>query len=162
MISFKNNKENIVLEYSPYHVANLLFALTDDSLEHHLKEEYEDYYDADFKDEEQLLKWLNRLLYKIDKETNQGYELYKTNLRKIIHSNETVPIDIYLPGIEDIEKMDDWRIAYNEFLLNLWSYLFDEDYVAIDGLTYIERIDEEFVNFPHMPELWKTPRYKGD
>ena len=158
MISFKNNKENIVLEYSPYHVSNLLFALTDDSLEHHLKEEYEDYYDADFKDEEQLLKWLNRLLYKIDKETNQGYKLYKTSLRKIIHSNETVPIDIYLPGIEEA---DDWYVAYNKFLLNLWSYLFDEDYVAIDGLTYIERIDEEFVNFPHMPELWKTPRYKG-
>jgi len=39
--------------------------------------------------------------------------------------------------------------------------LFDEDYVAIDGLTYIERIDEEFVNFPHMPELWKSPRGKG-
>ncbi|MGP4733954.1 MULTISPECIES: hypothetical protein [unclassified Psychrobacter] len=158
MISFKNNKETIVLEYSPYHVANLLFALTDDSLEHHLKEEYEDYYDADFKDQEQLLKWLNRLLYKIDKETNQGYKLYKTSLRKIIHSNETVPIDIYLPGIEEV---DDWYVAYNKFLLNLWSYLFDEDYVAIDGLTYIERIDEEFVNFPHMPELWKTPRYKG-
>lgn len=158
MISFKNNKENIVLEYSPYHVSNLLFALTDASLEHHLKEEYEDYYGADFKDEEQLLKWLNRLLYKIDKETNQGYKLYKTSLRKIIHSNETVPIDIYLPGIEEV---DDWYVAYNKFLLNLWSYLFDEDYVAIDGLTYIERIDEEFVNFPHMPELWKTPRYKG-
>lgn len=158
MISFKNNKENIVLEYSPYHVSNLLFALTDASLEHHLKEEYEDYYGADFKDEEQLLKWLNRLLYIIDKETNQGYKLYKTSLRKIIHSNETVPIDIYLPGIEEV---DDWYVAYNKFLLNLWSYLFDEDYVAIDGLTYIERIDEEFVNFPHMPELWKTPRYKG-
>ncbi len=158
MILFKNNKETIVLEYSPYHVANLLFALTDDSLEHHLKEEYEDYYDADFKDQEQLLKWLNRLLYKIDKETNQGYELYKTSLRKIIYSNETVPIDIYLPGIEEV---DDWHVAYNKFLLNLWSYLFDEDYVALDGLTYIERIDEEFVNFPHMPELWKTPRYKG-
>lgn len=158
MISFKNDKENIFLEYSPYHVSNLLFALTDGSLEHHLKEEYEDYYDADFKDEEQLSKWLHRLLYKIDKETNQGYELYKTSLRKIIHSNETVPIDIYLPGIEEV---DDWYIVYNRFLLNLWSYLFDEDYVAIDGLKYIERIDEEFVNFPHMPELWKTPRYKG-
>ena len=158
MILFKNNKETVALEYSPYHVANLLFALTDDSLEHHLKEEYEDYYDADFKDEEQLSKWLHRLLYKIDKETNQGYELYKTSLRKIIYSNESVPIDIYLPGIEEV---DNWYVAYNKFLLNLWSYLFDEDYVAIDGLTYIERIDEEFVNFPHMPELWKTPRYKG-
>ena len=31
MISFKNNRENIFLEYSPYHVLNLLFALTDDS-----------------------------------------------------------------------------------------------------------------------------------
>lgn len=158
MILFENNKETIVLEYSPYHVANLLFALTDDSLENHLKDEYEDYYDADFKDEEQLSKWLHKLLYKIDKERNQGYELYKTSLRKIIHSNETVPIDIYLPGIEEV---DDWHVTYNKFLLNLWSYLFDEDYVAIDGLTYIERIDEEFVNFPHMPELWKTPRYKG-
>lgn len=37
---------------------------------------------------------------------------------------------------------------------------FDEDYVAIDGLTYIERVDDEFVNFPHMPELWVTPKYK--
>lgn len=161
MISLKNNKENIISEYSPYHISSLLFDLTDDALEHYLSEkEYEDYYNADFKDEEQLSKWLHKLLYRIDKDTNQGYELYKTSLRKIINSKETIPIDIYLPGIEDIEKMDDWRIAYNKFLLNLWSYLFDEDYVAIDGLKYIERVDEDFVNFPHMPERWGTPKYK--
>ena len=29
-----------------------------------------------------------------------------------------------------------------------------------DLYQYRERIDDEFVQFPHMPELWKKPIYK--
>ena len=161
MINSTDNSEKKTREYSPYHIANKLFNFTEDPLEHYLSEqEYEDYDNADFRDKEQLEKWLHRLLTKEDRIYNKGYELYKTSLRQIIESNGVIPMDTYLPGIDHNEEVEDYNKAYKEFLLYLWSYLFDEDYVAIDGLTYIERVDEEFVNFPHMPELWKTPRYK--
>lgn len=157
------DSEKVIKEYSPRHIANKLFDLTDDALEHYLSaEEYENYYDADFTDKDQLEKWLCKLIIKKERIYNEGYELYKTSLRQIIESNRAIPINAYLPGIEEIEILNDQRIAYKEFLLNLWSYLFDEDYVAINGLTYIERIDEEFVNFPHLPEKWKTPKYRED
>ena len=110
------DSEKVIKEYSPRHIANKLFDLTDDALEHYLSaEEYENYYDADFTDKDQLEKWLCKLIIKKERIYNEGYELYKTSLRQIIESNRAIPINAHLPGIEKIEILNEQRIAYSQF-----------------------------------------------
>ncbi len=51
------------------------------------------------------------------------------------------------------------RIFFN-FLLILWDEWFHEPFIPANLSQYRERIDREFVEFPHMPELWGKPKYK--
>ena len=153
------NYDREILDFSPCHVASLLFNLTDDSLEHYLTDaEYNNYYLADFNDSEQLNFWLKKLVRKIQS-TDKDYELIKRSLRQIISNKSAIPIDIYLPGIESIEDNNQWSKNYEIFLHRLWRYLFDCNFVWQPTINYRERIDAEFINFPHVPEMWKEARY---
>ena len=152
-----------MIEYTSYHIALLFGDFHDDALEHYLSsEEYNEYYDSDFRNTDTALYWLEKLVGSIETYNAEyrGYNLYKESLRQIITSNGVILIDACFPGIEYIEDMDEWRKTYQQFLFVLWDYLFDEEYQPADLSQYRQRIDYEFVHFPHRPELWKEAKYK--
>ncbi|MCE7531223.1 hypothetical protein [Acinetobacter nosocomialis] len=55
---------------------------------------------------------------------------------------------------------DSWDKNFFNFLLILWDEWFHEPFIPANLSQYRERIDREFVEFPHMPELWGKPKYK--
>ncbi|WP_373359053.1 hypothetical protein ACEN3H_08690 [Acinetobacter lactucae] len=55
---------------------------------------------------------------------------------------------------------DSWDKNFFNFLLILWDEWFHEPFIPANLSQYRERIDREFVEFPHMPELWRKPKYK--
>jgi hypothetical protein len=74
--------------------------------------------------------------------------------------------NVWLPGIDGDENfkqhsMEHWKREMQKFYLLLWSELFPDDpYQPADLSQYRQRVDDNFVNFPHMPELWGEPIYK--
>jgi hypothetical protein len=74
--------------------------------------------------------------------------------------------NVWLPGIDGDENfkqhsMEHWKREMQKFYLLLWSELFPEDpYQPADLSQYRQRVDDNFVKFPHMPELWGEPIYK--
>lgn len=157
-----------MIEYSPHHIALLFGDFHDDALEHYLSpEEYNEYYDSDFRNTDTALYWLERLVGSIETYNAEyrGYNLYKESLRQIITSNGVIPINACFPGIDDVDTVnidiEKWYIeCYYLFLFVLWDYLFNEEYQPADLSEYRERIDYEFVHFPRKPELWKEEKYK--
>ena len=73
---------------------------------------------------------------------------------------------VWLPGIDGDANykqysMEHWKREMQKFYLLLWSELFPDDpYKPADLSQYRQRVDQGFVNFPHMPELWGEPVYK--
>lgn len=149
-----------MIEYSPFHIVSLLDGLTNDYLERCITKKYYDfYYASNFQDQEQILFWLNKLVQKPEPNSRK-YQLVQESLRQIISSKSVILEDIVLPGIEQIENIDEWFVAYQAFLFALWGYLFDEPYEPADLSKYIERVDMEFINMPNNPEQWKEAVYK--
>ena len=74
--------------------------------------------------------------------------------------------NIWLPGIDGDasskpHSMEHWKREMQRFNLLLWSELFPDDpYKPADLGQYRQRVDQNFVNFPHMPETWGAPEYK--
>lgn len=79
--------------------------------------------------------------------------------------------NVWLPGISGIGTgfgqpngvgdMARWLKLSTQFHLLLWSELFPDDpYQPADLSQYRQRVDQNFVNFPHMPETWGLPEYK--
>ena len=74
--------------------------------------------------------------------------------------------NVWLPGIDGDasskpHSMEHWKREMQRFNLLLWSELFPDDpYKPADLGQYRQRVDQNFVNFPHMPETWGTPEYK--
>jgi hypothetical protein len=74
--------------------------------------------------------------------------------------------NLWLPGIDgDAEfkqhSVDNWQREMQKFYLLLWTELFPESpYTPADLGQYRQRIDQNFVQFPHMPEKWEQPEYK--
>jgi len=73
---------------------------------------------------------------------------------------------VWLPGIDGDASfkphdMGHWKREMQKFYLLLWSELFPADpFKPADVSQYRQRVDENFANFPHMPELWGEPEYK--
>ncbi len=78
--------------------------------------------------------------------------------------------DVWLPGISDLYTGNGGGgtsdVAKGEqlsraFHLLLWAEMFPDDpYRPADLGQYRQRVDENFVRFPHMPELWGEPEYR--
>lgn len=137
-----------------------------DTLEHY--QEDEEYFALDFSKEKDARYAIRKWLKQSDWSDIPRKNLYRETLRYIITSGKGLEADIWLPGIDDEneypstdqEDFNSWKKNYKNFLLILWDEWFHERFVPADLSQYRERIDDEFVQFPHMPELWKKPIYK--
>ena len=65
-----------------------------------------------------------------------------------------------LSGIDDKPTIEEFDKAFNQFLLWLWDEWFHEPFTPAELSNYRTRTDFEFVNFPHVPEMWKMPKYE--
>ena len=138
-----------------------------ETLEHYQEEE--EYYSLDFTNENDIRyairKWLSGGWY------NDAHEmLCKESLRYAITKDGCLHANVWLPNIDDEfetpdeykKDLNQWKVLYKQFLLILWDEWFHEPFVPADLSQYRVRIDSEFVNFPHMPELWKSPTYEPE
>lgn len=126
-------------------------------------------YALDFTVEDQALyairKWLLRSLNPHFKETETGRRQKKEACRYCL-TKERAWANVWLPGIDGDasskpHSMEHWKREMQRFYLLLWSELFPDDpYKPADVGQYRQRVDQNFVNFPHMPETWGAPEYK--
>lgn len=136
-----------------------------DTLEYY--DEYDDFYSLDFTQEKDIRYAIKRWL-SMEWENTLYQNLMKENLRYMIMTNDFGSGYIWLPNIDDDPKTpniaredySEWERLYKNFLLILWDEWFQEPFVETDLSNYRVRIDDEFIRFPHMPELWKNPIYK--
>lgn len=153
-----------MIDYSPKHIAALFLSLKDDTLEFFLSpEEYDSYYALDMRNKKDALMVIHKWLMPVDElwKTTQVLSLLKESLRHILTKKMILPVDVWLPGIDDVDDLYDYH-EYESFLLLLWEELFHEPFFPADVRLYRERIDRNFVCFPHMPEMWETPEFKAD
>ena len=74
--------------------------------------------------------------------------------------------NVWLPGIDgdaDFKQhsAEHWRQEMHKFYLLLWAELFPETpFEPADLSQYRQRVDRNFVQFPHMPETWGDAEYK--
>lgn len=130
--------------------------------------EYDDFYSLDFTREKDIRYAINRWL-SIRWEDTLYKNLIKENLRYMIMTYDFGSGYVWLPNIDnDLETPNiarenhaEWERLYKNFLLILWDEWFHEPFVEADLSNYRIRVDDEFVRFPHMPELWKNPIYKA-
>ena len=93
--------------------------------------------------------------------------LYKESLRYAITKDGCLHANIFLPNIDnEFETPDEykkdlnqWKALYKKFLLILWDEWFHEPFIPANLADYRVRTDAEFINFPHMPEMWKEAKY---
>jgi hypothetical protein len=64
------------------------------------------------------------------------------------------------PGIDDIKNFRSAIAFLTLFDYWVWSELFSEPFVPADLSQYRQRVDSNFVQFPHKPELWGRAEYK--
>jgi hypothetical protein len=76
--------------------------------------------------------------------------------------------NVWLPGIADVARVPSsgsssalYDKESTQFHLLFWNELFPGDpFAPADLSQYRQRVDFNFANFPHMPEIWETPEYK--
>lgn len=134
-----------------------------ETLEHY--QDDKEYYALDFSKEEDvrfaIKKWLNNEDINSCSWRKSEKPIYKESLRYAITKDGYLNADVWLPGIDDIEgDFEQFKNLYKNLLLILWDEWFHEPFVEADLSNYKVRVDNEFVRFPHMPELWKEPIYK--
>lgn len=135
------------------------------TLEHY--GEYDDFYSLDFMQEKDMRYAINRWL-SIEWENALHKNLIKENLRYMIMTDNFGSGYVWLPNIDNAPatpntsrgNYEEWKRLYKNFLLILWDEWFHEPFVEADLSNYRVRVDNEFVWFPHMPELWKEPIYE--
>lgn len=129
--------------------------------------EYDDFYSLDFTQDKDVRYAINRWLSMGWKNTLYQ-NLMKESLRYMIMTNDFGSGYVWLPNIDNDpetpniarEDYSEWERLYKKFLLILWDEWFYEPFIEADLSNYKVRIDDEFVRFPHMPELWKEPIYE--
>ena len=135
-----------------------------ETLEHYQEED--EYYSLDLSSEKDARYAINRWL--LVGWRNNEKPIYKESLRYAITKDGYLNADVWLPGIDYVPvegvhnetHSQEFDRLYKNFLLILWDEWFNEPFVEADLSNYRVRIDDEFVRFPHMPELWKEPIYK--
>lgn len=163
-----------MIDVSSKHIESLIEgSWHPDTLEYY--EQEEEFYRLDFSNEKDvsyaIKKWLSMKWFSI-----QSKIQYKEDLRYCITAKKWVLGNVFMnnlngntsiltnPNIKS-EYWNDWDNWDNEeknyfnFLLILWNEWFNEPFVSAELSNYRERTDREFVEFPHMPELWKEARY---
>lgn len=151
-----------MIDVNPYIIARVFeSAWLSDTLEHYGEDE--EYYALDLSKEKDarfaICKWLARGW------RNQEKSIYKESLRYLITlkgkdlNGKYLDGNFHLSGIDDKPNIAEFDGALNQFLLWLWDEWFHESFVPANLSQYRVRKDFEFVSFPHMPELWKTPKY---
>lgn len=128
-------------------------------------QEDKEYYALDFSKEEDvrfaIQKWLKNEGEDSCSWRNNEKPIYKEILRYAITKDGCLNADVWLPGIDGIGgDFEQFKSSYKNFLLILWDEWFHELFIEADLSNYKVRIDNEFVRFPHMPELWKEPIYE--
>ena len=133
-----------------------------DTLEHYGEDE--EYYALDLSKEKDarfaIRKWLARGW------RNQERSIYKESLRYLITlkgkdlSGKYLDGNYNLSGIDDKPTIEEFDKAFNQFLLWLWDEWFHEPFTPAELSNYRTRTDFEFVNFPHVPEMCKMPKYE--
>ncbi|MEB5477664.1 hypothetical protein [Acinetobacter pollinis] len=162
-----------MIDVSPQHIENLIESCWHPDVLEYYKDENE-FYSLDFSNinhiEYAINKWLGVSKWRSLEEEKQ----YKEDLRYCITKKKWVlgnaflnKIDNTLPNLRkpviDNKYWNDWDNDEKNFfllLLMLWEKWFNEPFSPADLSQYRERIDEEFVNFPHMPEFWNEAKYK--
>lgn len=153
-------------DVNPYIVGRLLHSSWGSSALEHYQEE-DDYYSLDLSNEKDARYAINRWLSGSWRNKTEE-SVYKESLRYAITKKIGLEGGPWLPNIDNApekpnvprENLDEWWELYHQFLLILWDEWFHEPFVEADLSNYRVRVDNEFVWFPHMPELWKEPIYE--
>ncbi len=161
-----------MIDVSPEHIERLIDgSWNPDTLEYYQQED--DFYSLDFSNKKDVFyaikKWLS-----VEWHSDQCKIQFQEDLRYCITSKKWVIGNAFLnnlegntsflenPNIKSIywDNWDNEEKNYFYFLLMLWNEWFSEPFVPAELPMYKERIDREFVEFPHMPELWGKAKYK--
>nr|WP_309597028.1 hypothetical protein [Moraxella osloensis] len=134
-----------------------------ETLEHYQEDEY---YSLDFTNETDIRYAINKWL-SIGWHNEIEKNIYKESLRYAITKDGYLDADVWLPNIDNApetpntprEDLNQWKVLYKKFLLILWDEWFHEPFVPANLRNYRVRTDFEFVNFPHVPEMWKQAQY---
>lgn len=147
--------------------ADLTYAFHSDTVEHY---GYADeYYSLDLTDENQALYAIRKWVvtdHMRDYYLKAEYQI-KEAMRYCITEGRYMG-DYWLSGIDglrvddnDEKRMERWILNMRTFFLLLWKELFPNDpFHEADITQYRQRVDRNFVDFPHMPEKWGEPEYK--
>lgn len=156
-----------MIDISLNHAAMIMTPLEEEFAEHYKYDA--ELYSLDFTIKKQALyairKWLLPSRNPHFKETETGQNQKKEACRYCL-TKELGWANVWLPGIDGDANfkqysMEHWKREMQKFYLLLWSDLFPDDpYQPADLSQYRQRVDQNFVNFPHMPETWGTPEYK--
>lgn len=149
------------------HAARCVAGFEEDWLEY--KGWDQEFYALDLTDDQQALyairNWLLPSRNPHFKETETG-RIQKKEACRYCLTKERAWANVWLPGIDgdahfSPKSMEHWKREMQRFYLLLWSELFPDDpYKPADLSQYRQRVDQNFVNFPHMPETWAQPEYK--
>lgn len=149
------------------HAARMTAGLHEDWLEY--KGWDKEVYSLDFSNRDQALYAINKWLLSEGHQNNKVHELYEYQIKEACRYCLTKVLawgSVYLPGIDtDINSkefsIELWKLEMQKFYLLLWGELFPDDpYKPADLSQYRQRVDFNFVHFPHMPETWGEPEYK--
>lgn len=147
--------------------ANLMHAFHSDAVEHY---GYADeYYSLDLTDENQALYAIRKWV--VTDHMRDYYLKAEYQIKEAMRYCITTGLcggNYWLPGIDyligdddDEERMERWILNMRAFFLLLWKELFPNDpFHEADLTQYRQRVDWNFVHFPHVPEKWGEPEYK--
>jgi len=156
-----------MIDVNPEIVAkSLRSAWHSETLEHYQEED--EYYSLDFTNEKDVRYAIKKWLTGGPGWRNKSEEsVYKESLRYAITKNGYLDADVWLPNIDNApetpntprEDLNEWKALYKRFLLILWDERYHEKFEPANLSEYRVRTDFEFVNFPHVPEMWKQAQY---
>ncbi|TXH89791.1 MAG: hypothetical protein E6Q78_06195 [Rhodoferax sp.] len=156
-----------MIDISLNHAAQVVSQIGEDIAEHY--QYLEELNALDFTKEDQALyairKWLLTPLNPHFKETEIGRYQKKEACRYCLTMGKPFG-NVWLPGIDGDSSfkqysMEHWKKEMVRFQLLLWTELFPDDpYRPANLSQYRQRVDWNFVHFPHMPEMWGGAEYK--
>lgn len=156
-----------MIDINPSHAAQTVGGFDEEWLEH--KQEDKEFYSLDLTDRGQALyairKWLTSggNPHQVDLTT---YEFQTKEACRYCLTKGKPFGNVWLPGIDGDSSfkqysMEHWKKEMLKFHLLLWTELFPDDpYRPADLSQYRQRVDWNFVHFPHMPDMWGEPEYK--
>lgn len=158
-----------MIDISIAHADRIMISFHPDFAEHYGYEE--ELNSLDLRNEAHALYAINKWIkpnFKQIKSSDYIFQV-KEAMRFCITSNKPF-YSHWIPGIDNIllkgsqMTLSDWeehdRNRQN-FQLLIWKELFPDDpFHEADLTQYRQRVDRNFVDFPHMPEKWGEPEYK--